>query len=293
MSFHWKTSDGEDRAALAWQREAGCGVIVCIHGLSGSGEQFEPVAAHLRSFSVYAIELRGQGLDPVPERRAMLLDLDAQHRDIRDLLQAIREMHPDEPVFLLGESMGALLSASFAAAHPDAGLKGLILSVPVVALKQPVPGWLRSSLRVVARIFPRWKFYPSWFVNGEKTAPPLTRDKVYQEAMRKKPHYIRAFTLKFLSELGDLIEESHRMASRIQQPSLVLAAGKDCFVKVMQIEDWFRFLSASEKTLKIYPDAYHLLWHDHDAEQVLADIGSWLEARRGLCDSFPHGHLAQ
>lgn len=82
MSFHWKTSDGEDRVARAWPRDWGHGVLACVHGLSGSGEQFEPVAHQLDFFSVYALELRGQGLDPVPERRAMVLDLEAQHRDI-------------------------------------------------------------------------------------------------------------------------------------------------------------------------------------------------------------------
>lgn len=281
MSFHWKTSDGEQRIACAWRREHGRGVLACVHGLSGSGEQFEPVATHLEAFSVYALELRGQGLDPVVERRAMVLDLEAQHRDIADFLSAIRAEHPGEPVFLFGESMGSLLSASFSTAHPEAGFAGLILSVPVVALTRPVPPWLRHLVRLLGNAFPRLKFYPSWFVNGKTVAPTLTRDKTYQDSLREKPHHLRVFTLKFLWELGELIRKSHETAENITHPTLVLAAGNDCFVGVSQIETWFQKLGATDKTLNVYSDSFHLLWHDLDVEKVLSDVRMWLESRKG------------
>ncbi len=278
MRFDWKTSDGEHREALAWRRES-LGVLACVHGLSGCAEQFAPVAEALTGYSVYALELRGQGLDPVVERRAMVLDVEAQHRDITDFLQAIRERHPEEPVILMGESMGALLAASFAAGPAKRDIAALILSVPVVELIQPLPAWLRAVVRLIGRVFPRFKFYPSWFVSGETVTPPLTRDREYQDGMRAKPNHIRVFTLKFLSELGDLISESLTIAPKVSQPVLVLAAGHDCFVKVSQIERWFEKLGSGDKTLKIYPEAYHLLWHDFDRDRVLAGVSAWLQSR--------------
>jgi len=288
MRFEWKTCDGEGREALAWPRAGRRGVVACIHGLSGCAEQFAPVAEALAEHSVYALELRGQGLDPVVDRRAMVLDLEAQHRDIADFLVAIRSQHPGEPVTLMGESMGALLAASFAASPGGHGLATLILSVPVVQLIQPVPAWLRAAVRLIGRMAPRLKFYPSWFVSGETVTPPLTRDRAYQDGLRARPSHIKVFTLKFLSELGDLISDSLSIAPNVSQPVLVLAAGHDCFVKVQQIERWFERLGSRDKTLKIYPDAYHLLWHDFDRDLVLADVSGWLEARR-VRDPLPAG----
>ena len=41
----------------------------------------------------------------------------------------------------------------------------------------------------------------------------------------------------------------------------------------------FRISEAQDKKLHIYPEAYHLLWHDWDKETVLSDIHAWLTER--------------
>jgi alpha-beta hydrolase superfamily lysophospholipase len=85
--------------------------------------------------------------------------------------------------------------------------------------------------------------------------------------------------MRFLVELGDLIEKSHTFAPAITLPTLVLAAGCDCFVKSTQVEAWFKKIPAGDKTLHIYPEAYHLLWHDWDKDVVIKDIHHWLTSR--------------
>jgi acylglycerol lipase len=283
MSFPWRTHDGEERVAHAWPSESCRAVVACVHGLSGSGEQFEPLPERLREFSFYALDLRGQGRDPVVERRGMALDLETQVRDIASFVAALRSRHGDTPVFLMGESMGALLSANFAA-RPQAiesSVDGVVLSVPVVGLRREVPRVVRRALVWLAGIFPKAKLAPSRFVNGKSFAPPLTRDTAYQEALRQKPHHIRDYSLRFLSEMGELIDGSHVVAEKVGHPLLVLSAGRDCFVRPHQIQVWFERVASRDKTLRHYPEAYHLLWHDWDREAVVADLRDWLEARSG------------
>jgi len=69
------------------------------------------------------------------------------------------------------------------------------------------------------------------------------------------------------------------VASRIRIPSLTLAAGQDCFVHEEQIRIWHKRIPGSNKALNIYPNAFHLLWHDSDREQVLGDIHEWITAK--------------
>jgi alpha-beta hydrolase superfamily lysophospholipase len=278
MRFPWRTEDGEERQAHAWPAENSRGVVACVHGLSGSGEQFAPLPERLGEFSFYALDLRGQGSDPLEVRRGLALDLEWQMRDVGAFLKAVGAAHSGEPLYLMGESMGSLLSASYAA-RAGGGIEGLILSVPVVGLAREVPAPVRWVLRVLGKTFPKWRLSPSRFVNGKSIAPPITRDRVYQDSLREKPHHISNFSLGFLAELGELIDGSHEVAGRLELPVLVLAAGQDCFVRVDQVEEWFQGVASRDKTLRVYPEAYHLLWHDWDREKVVADLGGWL--RRG------------
>jgi alpha-beta hydrolase superfamily lysophospholipase len=289
MSFLWRTHDGEDRTAHAWPSVKCRAVVACVHGLSGSGEQFAPLPERLGDYSFYALDLRGQGCDPVTRRRGMALDLEAQLLDIAAFVEALRRHHEGVPVFLMGESMGALLSANYATRSlaMENAIHGLVLSVPVVGLRREVPRFAKRALACLARFFPNAKLPPSRFVNGKSFAPPLTRDTAYQEALRQKPHHIRDYSLRFLSELGELIDGSHTVAEQVEHPVLVLSAGRDCFVGPHQIQTWFERVPSNDKTLKHYPGAYHLLWHDWDREAVVSDLEAWLEARLERISGVP------
>ena len=204
--------------------------------------------------------------------------------DIAAFIAALRQEYQGRQIFLMGESMGSLLAAGFAGwskkrGDPHHSVDGVILSVPVVGLRRPVSPPLRWILRRLALIAPEFKLTPSRFVNGKSIAPPLTRDQEYQDSLRDKPHHLPGFSLRFLVELSDLIHHSERLAEGIHSPALVLAAGKDCFVKPEQIESWFQKIPSRHKTLRHYPDAYHLLWHDWDRDLVVSDIAAWLEER--------------
>jgi alpha-beta hydrolase superfamily lysophospholipase len=50
-------------------------------------------------------------------------------------------------------------------------------------------------------------------------------------------------------------------------------------VKPEQITAWFEKIPVADKTHQLYPEAYHLLWHDWDRELVIKDIEAWLDQR--------------
>lgn len=283
MPFAWTDVLGRPGRALAWRHADPELVVVAVHGLSGAAEQFAPVAHGLSDCSVYALELAGQGWDPDPARRGTRLDLDQQLRNLDLFLEAVRSEVGDRPVVLLGESMGALLTAAHAASRPESPVSAFVHAVPVVALRRSVPRLVRRAVRWLGTVAPGLRTPPSVFVNGRTTSPPLTRDKAYQTALHHRPHRIPAFTFRFLAELGDLMDSSLTMAQGIHRPSLTLAAGADCFVRVDQIQTWHDAIPCPNKSLHIYPDAYHLLWHDWDRERVLQDLRNWLGKLRNSC----------
>lgn len=280
MRFDWITRDREARTAEAWLPAAQPrAVVVCLHGMSGYSDQFAPLSAGMPELAFFAPELRGQVGDPVPSRRGAVLDLPRQHDDVEDFLGVVAREYGGVPVFLLGESMGALIAASFVATGRGSILRGAIFSVPVVALMRPVPGWVTTCVHWIGQIAPQLRCPPSVFVNGKSYSPPLTRDMRYQDELGKRPGHLRSYTFRFLSDLGTLIESSSEIAGRLNAPCLTLAAGKDCFVRVDQIEAWFEKIPATDKTLAVYPESYHLLWQDWESEHVVGEVARWMAAR--------------
>lgn len=283
MEFLWTAPDGVSFPCQRWMPVGKPRtVLLCIHGLSGAATDFGPLgeAGAARGIAVLALNLRGQGNDPVLQRRGAQLDLAQLEQDLAAFGGAAAEEFSGAPVFWCGESMGALLlSHLLVSGRLAAPAAGAIFSVPVVELQKPTPPIVRALLRWASSFVPGVRLNPSLFVNGRAEPLRITRDDKYSASIRTQPHHIRAFTLGFLNSFGDMMEQSHRLAGQVTTPSLVLAAGHDVYIRVEQIERWFAELASPDKTLQVYPDAYHLLWHDWDSEQVLGDIVAWLEAR--------------
>lgn len=283
MEFLWTAPDGVTFPCERWLPTGNArAVVVCIHGLSGAAVNFVPLGemGAARGIATFAINLRGQGNDPILKRRGAQLDLAQIERDLAAFGAAAVEGSSSLPVFWCGESMGALLlSHLIVSGLLTMPVAGAIFSVPVVELQKPTPRIIRELLRWLSSFIPDVRLRPSLFVNGRTGPLKITRDEEHAARIPTMPHHIHAFTLGFLNSFGDMMDKSLGIAGKITVPCLVMAAGNDVFIRVEQIERWFANLAATDKTLRIYPESYHLLWHDWDSEQVLGEIAEWLETR--------------
>jgi pimeloyl-ACP methyl ester carboxylesterase len=104
--------------------------VVCVHGLLGSAVTWAAIAPLLTGCRVLAPDLAGHGLT-----RSMGRSTDV--RDLRALLHRFIEAVCDEPVILIGNSMGGMLALMEASAAPST-VSGLVLVDPVLPL---VPAW--------------------------------------------------------------------------------------------------------------------------------------------------------
>jgi pimeloyl-ACP methyl ester carboxylesterase len=101
--------------------------VVLVHGLGGASINWLTAARHLRSRRrVLAIDLVGFGLTP-PLNRAV--DVAAQRRVLDQFIQKVAA----QPVLLMGNSMGGLISIMQAAEAPST-VAGLVLVNPAAQL---------------------------------------------------------------------------------------------------------------------------------------------------------------
>ena len=274
--FTWRASDGETFTGLVWEPDGGRprASVLCIHGLSGAACDFGPLARRLAAdgCEVRAVNLRGQGCDPDPSRRGHFLDPDAWRAD---LAAFAGEFLQDAPLFVVGESMGSLVAVD-SVANGALAPRRLVLSVPVVEMRTPVPAWVVALLRRVAGVCPRMKLSPLRFVHGNTALPRLTADDAYMAYLQTIPHRVGGFTLGFLTKFHDFMRSVREDAGRVRVPTILLAAGRDVFIRPDQSRAFFETLGCGEKEYRLYAESHHLLWHDVEKDDVLGSVARWI-----------------
>ena len=283
----WTAPDGERFPYSVWEASAGTphAIIIAVHGLSGAALDYEPLGAHLagKGISIYALELRGQGNDPVAARRGDLERLDLWYADLRAFIALVRAQHPGLPVFYYGESMGgALLVRFLAQASKSEQPAGLILASPVV-LVPGNPSWMRQAIFHFFLAFtPTRRVDVSKYTKRQDPNDPkywVTRDVAHREWFQTASHRITSFTFRFFKCLFDLIGGCMEAAPRIAVPVLTIYAQHDVYITPERTESFIARLGSSDKQSRLFPESYHLLLHDFDKAQALEWIERWLGER--------------
>jgi alpha-beta hydrolase superfamily lysophospholipase len=285
----WKAPDGATFSYSLWgadlppdQRPRA--VVVAVHGLSGAALDYEPLASQLAKHRVvtYALELRGQGNDPVPARRGDLVRIEDWFADLRAFFSLVRSRHPDAQIYYYGESMGAALLTRFLAQAGESDQPaGLVLASPVVAMSAKPSWWQEQVFRFFLWVRPTHRIDVREYTKRYDDDPStwVTRDEAHRRWFETAPHRIEFFTVRFFKCLRDLIDGCFEAAPRITVPVLVIYAANDVYIPPARVEQFFARLGSRDKELGFFPESYHLLLHDHDKAQALEQIEAWLLRR--------------
>lgn len=287
----WLAPDGERLPSLYWPAMGEPrGLIVAMHGLGGCANDFDPLAAHLapKGWSLAAPEMRGQGRDPQRKRIGDVHDATIWPEDLRHFVRLTRERHPHLPTYVYGESLGGAVALHMTASLSAAQLpQGLILASPVLDITQPLAKWQVALFRSVAALAPRFRVDVDKFARRQPGDKRVTRDESHMERIRHAPHRFNRMTLRFLVSMHRLVADSREVAPRVTVPVLMIYAGHDIFIPTTLAEGVYDRLTAAPRREKVlFPDAFHLLLHDHDKAEVLAVVDHWL-AREMECRQAP------
>jgi acylglycerol lipase len=285
----WKAPDGETFSYSSWgddlspdQRPRA--VVVAVHGLSGAALDYEPLGRHLATHDIVtiALELRGQGNDPLPARRGDLVRIEEWFADLSAFFSLIRRRYPDTQIYYYGESMGAALLTRFVAEAREPELPaGLVLASPVVTISANPTWWQEQVFRFFLWVMPTHRIDVREYTKRTTDDPSnwVTRDEAHRRWFETAAHKINFFTVRFFKCLRDLIDGCFDAAPRITVPVLVIYAANDVYIKPARVEQFFERLGSSEKERRLFPESYHLLLHDYDKAEALEQIEAWLLQR--------------
>lgn len=251
------------------------GIVLLVHGLHEHSRRYEPVMAHLagRGFAVFAPDHRGHGrsartLGDLEGMDLVLADLAVLHRDV-----ALR--FPKQKVFLLGHSMGGLISVLYAERTP--GLAGAVLNGSALDVPDDVPVAVQKAAGVLGRLAPRLPIQP-FYAPQELTHDPAVLADVEADPLFYKGR-LRARTG------AELLKSIRRAVAGLPQltlPILVTHGERDSTVPLRASEALFGGAASADKTFRVFAGLLHEVHNELPParDEVLAVWTSWLEAHR-------------
>lgn len=274
----WSTRDGTELFYHRWtsdDRETKA-AFVGIHGAFAHAGDFErPVRYFVpRGIDVFSFDLRGFG--HWKGNTAHISSYQQYLDDIKLFLNFIRPKTNASKFFLMGHSMGGLLTLCFLIHEPKAEIEGAIVSSPWIETAARINPIIRFLGKLFAVI------YPKFSAPANITLEDLTHDQeiinIHQEDIEKGLRKTKA-TAGWLKQIERAQELVKLKASSIEKPVLVLQAGDDRLVRPTATKEVFDKIGTSDKTFKDYPGLYHELFNEVERERVFNDIWEWLEPR--------------
>ncbi len=246
--------------------------LIALHGFNDYSRAFEMPGTYFRARGIacYAYDQRGFGLAPQQGRWAGLRSYTG---DLKQFTASVRRQHPDVPVYVLGESMGAAVAIVAATDDDPPEADALILSAPAVWARSTMPWYQRALLETTAYTM------PGLTLTGEGLDVIASDNIEMLRGLGRDPWVIKATRVDAIYGLVDLMDTAMDRIPRLNLPTLVLVGDQDQIIPKEPFALMVRDLPQPPARIARYPHGYHLLLRDLQAKYAWRDIVAWVQDR--------------
>lgn len=279
------TEDGKDLPLRIWQPEENAkAVLVALHGFNMYSNYFSEPATWWakQGITTYAYDQRGFGASP---QARIWGGAAAMAADARALLRLATTRHPNLPIYLLGDSMGAAVAVLAMAEAPERNaerntelnkdpntnqaIAGVILVAPGLWGGQSMHPALRFGLWLSAHTMPWNTATGSGLKRQASDNIPMLR------ALGADPLIIRQTRIDTVYGVTNLMGMAFEAAPALKQRTLMLYGALDEIVPPTPVHQTIARLP-SPPTFALYPKGWHMLLRDLQAKVVWRDIAAWI-----------------
>jgi|HubBroStandDraft_1064217.scaffolds.fasta_scaffold03380_5 carboxylesterase len=244
----------------------GAGVsALLIHGLTGTPYEMRYLGEQLaaRGVRVRGVKLAGHAGTPEELGEA---SYDHWYESVVNGFEELRQH--DEPVVVVGLSMGAVLAARLTADQGEA-IAGVTLLAPAFFLPRSTTAALKGLRAVLGSFVDLIYLYnPSY-------------SGIHDMAARSVHPTLRLMALSAPLKLLDLSTLVRPMLPRITQPALVIHARRDQTCPMRRNVDYvMKHLGSVEKRAVHLEESYHVITVDTEKERVVDEVAGFVERFR-------------
>lgn len=233
-------------------------LVIFTHGIGEYGLLYEGFSKQLNQagYSVILYDVRGHGDHG---KKGYLKDYKLLISDLDEILHKERN---NRQVFLIGHSLGAMISHLYAVSRDH--IEGVV-SIGYNYHLMKIVAWL-------GRLLPNRKLRLNW---------RDTRSRHQKsEAEVNDPNLLKFVTYKMLYEtIHKANKVVHKNLSTYKPKLLIIHGGADKIVSIDNAHALYDHVN-TKKDIIIYPNSYHDVLLDIDQDIVIKDITNWLNEQK-------------
>uniref|UniRef100_A0A7S3LJ67 Serine aminopeptidase S33 domain-containing protein n=1 Tax=Aplanochytrium stocchinoi TaxID=215587 RepID=A0A7S3LJ67_9STRA len=282
--------NSQKRRVRLWLPEAGIDVkatILLIHGYGEHSGRYHHVAEALSKAGYqmlgYDHKYHGDDENSVGSYKiTQIKSFDELVNDAQAFVSFIERKYPDVPYFLMGHSMGGLISVLVSLNLQDSwNAKGMILSGPAIRVAgnvispYPYTCFFSALTRLISFVIP---YFPAPGAPNRH----ISRNETVRKASREDPKMIGEYvTARFAEHFvyGGSIK-AQRGLDKIKTPFFIVYGTSDKIVDPKGAMMLFDKAPSDDKDIKAFVGAFHEVFTDPVyREEVLSDFRNWLDAK--------------
>ena len=245
--------------------------IIVVHGLGEHSGRYGNLVDHMvpLGYALYGFDLPGHG------KSDGVREFVEEFEDYANTLTTYRKMvegwQPEKPIFLLGHSMGGLITTDYLIDHSQ-DFKGAVISAPAIT----VPDNITQMTIILGKVFS--KIAPKLGVMA-LDANLISKDPAVVEEYVQDPLVFHDKTTARLSaELLKAMMRVNAEMEKITVPFIAVQGSEDQLANSRGAKMLYERAGSEDKTIKIYEGLFHEVFNEPEKAIVLNDVASWLEA---------------
>lgn len=253
-----------------------CARVALLPGYGDHGYRYRHFLTQMAQWGMasHALDFRGQGKSG--GRRGYAERWDDYLTDVTEFLAQDALQYPQgTPLFLLGQSHGALVAAVALIRRMLPEVAGCILTAPYFRNKAPVPAGKFLLAHVANR------FCPHMTVPTDVGNDCMTSDPEMQTEDRNDPLALGIATPRWFLSMQQAQKEALKSANCFATPLLILAGKADSVSDNAATREFFQRVDTPDKTLEILSGCRHEPLREKDRAATYERIHDW------LCERIP------
>lgn len=251
-------------------------IFIVVHGFGEHSGNYEKLFNGLNlPMKLCSFDLIGHGKSD--GKKGVVKSFSDYTDNLDKFFNKIKSQHPNIPIFLLGHSMGGLITIKYLSQNPNKIIHGIILSSPVLGITIPISPIKKVVGNILSTLCPKLVL-DSGIRYGRLTNDKAIMDEYRQDKLRHTVMSTRLYTeiqktiKSVLNNKDDLL---NKKAISLPAPVLVLMGVSDEVVSTVAIEKFYDLIK-SPKDIKRYDNTLHEPFNGIKKQLAYDDVKKWL-----------------